>query len=182
MQLRKQCTWISLNLTMISNQARRWVECSLAQSMPQVFKCARVKPPKAGHLLSISSLKELAIGHFHWAEIGAPDATKWAQDARPPASGALGLATCSSLNLERQTLTVTYGPPDATKWPPDTSGTHRSRAQRVCQTMTSPDWEHQTVRCSPDLCAERVAKPPHTGQTPPDALRASGALSQAPST
>ena len=27
-------------------------------------------PPKAGHLLFISSLKELAVGHFHWAEIG----------------------------------------------------------------------------------------------------------------
>ena len=34
---------------------------------------------------------------------------------------------CPPLNLRCQTLTVTYGPPDA-------SGTHRSRAQRVCQT------------------------------------------------
>jgi len=46
---------------------------------------------------------------------------------------------------------------------------------------TSPDSEHRTVRCSPDLCAERVAKRPHTGRTPTDAPRASGALKQIPS-
>ena len=27
-------------------------------------------PPKAGHLLFISPLKELAVGHFNWAKIG----------------------------------------------------------------------------------------------------------------
>ena len=31
--------------------------------------CKR-EPPKAGHLLFISPLKELVVGHFHWAEIG----------------------------------------------------------------------------------------------------------------
>ena len=28
------------------------------------------QPPKAGHLLFISPLKELVVGHFYWAEIG----------------------------------------------------------------------------------------------------------------
>ena len=71
MQLSKQCTWISLNLTRISNQVRRWVEGVFSSSMcASSIQMCKSSPPKAGHLLFISRLKELDVGHFYWAEIG----------------------------------------------------------------------------------------------------------------
>ena len=42
---------------------------------------------------------------------------------------------------------------------PDASGAHRTRAQRAPQTRTVIG-RTLSVRCSPDSCAERVARPP----------------------
>ena len=95
----------------------------------------------------------------------------------------------SVLNLVCQILTVTYNTPDAlqvhtghVRCTPDScseslsnsrphrtlgtgrSGAHRTRAQRGLQKPLTLDAGHRTVRCSPDLCAERVAKTPHTGR------------------
>jgi len=112
----------------------------------------------------------LSLGKFrgHWTRSREPP------DGRPSASSALELATCPPLNLARQTLTVTYGPPDATKWAPDASGTHWSRAHRGLQTLDL------TGRVAPDASGTHWTHVQrlHTGLTPPDTPRASGALSQ----
>ena len=74
----------------------------------------------------------LSLGKF-W---GHRTLSRVPPDARTPASGAQELVTCPPLNLARQSLTATCEPPDA-------SSTHRTRAQRVCQTQISPDSEHR---------------------------------------
>jgi len=115
-------------------QGDEWKECSLAQCMPQVIKCARVnpqsRPPSIYKPLKEIESLALSLGS-NW---GHRTRTREPSDARPPTSGALELATCPPLNLAHQTLTVTCEPPDATKWAPDAFGTHRSRAQRGLQT------------------------------------------------
>ena len=100
--------------------------------------CKRA-PPKAVHQLFISSLKEIAVGHFHWAEIGGTGRST-------PCVWCIGVSHVSFLDFACQILTVTCGSPDA-------SGAHWTHAQRVSQTCGSPD-----------PCAERVAKRPHTGR------------------
>jgi hypothetical protein len=58
MQLSMQCTWISLNLSRVCNQARRWVERKFSSS-----KCASIsqickrETSRAGHLLFIANEK-----------------------------------------------------------------------------------------------------------------------------
>ena len=70
MQISKQCTWISLNLTRISNQARRWVEGVFSSSIyiSSNQLCKR-EPPKASHKLFISPLKVIVVGWFQWAAV-----------------------------------------------------------------------------------------------------------------
>jgi len=63
--------------------------------------------------------------------------------------------------------------------PPDAQLVHTGRVRCTpdsCAESSADLQGHRTlstgsVRCSPDPCAERVTKRPHTGRTPPDALR-----------
>ena len=75
-------------------------------------KC-KSEPPKAGHLLFISPLKELAIGHFHWAEIGGTGCYQVSTRRSTPCVRCTGVGHVSFLNLARQSLTATYTTPDA---------------------------------------------------------------------
>jgi len=53
---------LNLNLTRISNQAKNeWMECSLAQSMSQVFKNARVDPPRPATFYLKRAARQLAV-------------------------------------------------------------------------------------------------------------------------
>jgi hypothetical protein len=54
MQLSMQCTWISLNLSRVCNQARRWVEGKFSSSKyASISQMCKREPPRAGHLLFI---------------------------------------------------------------------------------------------------------------------------------
>ena len=102
------------------------------------------EPPKAGHLLFKSPSKKLAIGHFHWAEIGGTGRYKVITGRSTPSIRCSGKGHVSSLKPASQILTVTFGSPDAS------TGSHRTRpvhtwthAQRVPQTAGSPDAKHR---------------------------------------
>ena len=56
-------------------------------------------PPKAGHPLFISPLKELAVGHFHWAEIGGTGRYQVITGRSTPSVRCSGVGHVSSLNL-----------------------------------------------------------------------------------
>ena len=93
--------------------------------------CKR-EPPKAGHQLFISALKELAVGHFHWAEIGGTGRYQVITERSTPSVRCLGVGHVSFLNLACQSLTATCEAPDA-------SGAHRTK------TSGSPDAEHRNL-------------------------------------
>jgi len=134
MQLSKQCTWISLNLTRISNHARRWVEGVFSSSMyASSNQMCKREPPKAGPLLFKSPLNKRAIGHFHWAEIGGTERLAGYTRRSTPCVRSSWVSHVFSFELVHQSLTVICRPPDATKWAPDASTTHRTRAQRGSQ-------------------------------------------------
>ena len=100
MQLSKQYTWISLNLTRISKQARRWVEGVFSSSMyASSNQMCKSESPKAGHLLFISPLSERAVGHFYWAEIGGIERLKGPNMAR---GGVNSLFKKSANSLEQE--------------------------------------------------------------------------------
>ena len=129
----------------------------------------------------ISSLKELAVGHFHSAENGGTGRYQVSTGRSTPCVRCSGVGHMSFFESH---ASVSNGYLRTTRHGQVSTGRVRyspDPSQRVLQTVTSPDLEHRTVRCSPDLSAERVAKPPHTGRTPPDAPRAPGALKQTPS-
>ena len=149
MQLSMQCTWISLNLTRISNQARRWVEGVFSSSMyASSNQMCKREPPKAGHLLFISPTTKEPLATFTGLKSGAPDAQEGTTGRSTPCVWCSVVCHMSNFESARWTLTVTYGPPDATKWAPDASGTHRSRTQRVCQTHDLTGLVHREV-CKP---------------------------------
>ena len=94
MQLSMQCTWISLNLSRVCNQARRWVEGKFSSS-----KCASIsqmckrEPPRAGHHIFIAKGKPTSRYTLHWAIFGGDRRCTVASVAKPtdarPASVAL---------------------------------------------------------------------------------------------
>ena len=170
MQLSKQCTWISLNLTRISNQARRWAEGVFSSSMyvSSNQMCKRFSP-KAGHLLFISALKELAVGHFHWAENGGTGRYQVITGRSTPNVQCLGVGHVFFLNLACQILTATCNTPDAllvhtgrVQCTPDSCAESSANLQGHRMWVTG---RTLSVRCSPDLNTERVAKRPHTGRS-----------------
>ena len=62
--------------------------------------CKR-EPPKAGHLLFISPLKELAVGHFQWAEIGGTGRYQVITGRSTPSIRCSGVGHVSFWNLAR---------------------------------------------------------------------------------
>ena len=125
-----------------------------------VQMCKR-SPPKASHLLFISSLKELAIAHFRWAENGCTGRYQVITGRSTPSVRCSGVGHMSSLNLACQFLMATCNTPDAlqvhtrrVRCTPDVSGAHRTHAQRVPQTCRvtgrEPPDAPLSVRCSPD--------------------------------
>ena len=71
------------------------------------------EPPKAGHLLFIRPLKELAIGHFHWVENGGTGRYQVITGRSTPSVRCSGVGHVSFLNLACQSLTATCKAPDA---------------------------------------------------------------------
>ena len=71
------------------------------------------KPPKAGHQLFISPLKELAVGHFQWAENGGTGRYQVSTGRSTPCVRCTGVGHMSLLKFACQFLTVTCGSPDA---------------------------------------------------------------------
>ena len=65
-----------------------------------VQMCKR-EPPKAGHLLFISPLKELAVGHFQWAEIGGTGRYQVITGRSTPSIRCSGVGHVSFWNLAR---------------------------------------------------------------------------------
>ena len=135
------------------------------------------QPPKAGHLLFISPLKELAVGHFHWAENGGTGRYQVSTGRSTPYVQCTGVGHMSSFETRASNSNGHLRTTGR-----DQVGTGRVWCTTVLNTEKSANLQgHQTwstgrVRCLPDLSVERVAKPPHTGCTPLDAPRASGAL------
>jgi len=70
-------------------------------------------PPKASHLLFISPLKELVVGHFHWAENGGTGRYQVITGRSTPSVRCSGVGHVSFLDLACQSLTATCEPPDA---------------------------------------------------------------------
>jgi hypothetical protein len=99
MQLSMQYTWISLNLTRVCNQARRWVEEVFSSS-----KCASIspmckrEPSRAGHLLFILFHSRASHYQLHWTIFGGDRRCTVASIAKPTdttgASVAPTAATC----------------------------------------------------------------------------------------
>ena len=127
-------------------------------------KCASIiqickrELPKAGHLLFISPLKELAVGHFHWAEIGGTGRYQVITGRSTPSVRCSGVGHTSDSNGHLRTTGRSAGP-------------HRTRQAHtgLMRREFRKPAGHRTlstgsVRCSPDPCAERVAKRPHTGR------------------
>ena len=155
----------------MSNQARRWVEGVFSSSMfaSSIQMCKR-EPPKAGHQLFISHLKELAVGCFslgwkrehrtllsehrtldplrpvHWSwprvlfESRVSDPNGYLQHTRRSASPHRTVVLTGLVRREGVKLATS---PDAG---------HRTRAQRGLQKHLTPDANHRTlsecVRCS----------------------------------
>jgi len=103
---------------------------SMYVSSNQLFKR---EPPKAGHLQFISPLKELAVGHFHWAEIGGTGRYQVITGRSTPSVWCSGVGHVSFLKLAYQSLTATCKAPDALQ-------VHTGR-----------------VRCTPNSCVESSA-------------------------
>ena len=138
MQLSKQCTWISLNLTRISNQARRWVEGVFSRSKyVSSNQMCMSQPPKAGHFLFISPLKEtirwlLSLG-WKREHRTLPSDHRTLEPQRPVLRGwprVLHEIRVSVSNGYLQNTGRSIGP-------------HRTHAQGVPQTW-SPDVSHRT--------------------------------------
>ena len=89
--------------------------------------------PKAGHQLFISSLKELAVGHFHWAINEGTGRYQVRTGRSTPYVRCSGVSHVSYLNLACQSLMATCETPDALQ-------VHTGR-----------------VRCPPDPCVESFA-------------------------
>jgi len=165
MQLSKQCTWISLNLTRISNQARRWVEGVFSSSMyvSSNQMCKR-EPPKAGHQLFIIPLKETSRWLFSlgWkrGHRTLPSDHRMLDLQRPVLSGWPRVLLESRVSDPNGHLRIT-GCSAGPHW---TRPVHTGLIRREFRKPAG----HRTlstgsVRCSPDPCTERVAKRPHTG-------------------
>ena len=122
--------------------------------MSQVFKSARVNLPKPATSYLKAPSKKIAVGCFHWAENGGTG--RWTPYVR-----CTGVGHVSFLEFACQFLTTTCNTPDALQVH---TGRVRSGLMRreFVKLATSPDAGHRTVRCSPDSCAERVAKTPVT--------------------
>jgi len=101
--------------------------------------CKR-EPLKAGHQLFISPLKELAVGHFHWAENGGTGRYQVSTGRSTPCVRCTRVGHVSALNLACQILTVTCGSLDA------------------LQIHTGRVW------CTPDSCVESFANLRVTGR------------------
>ena len=136
-------------------------------------KCKR-EPPKAGHLLFISSLKELAVGHFYWAENGGTGRYQVITGRLTPCVRCSGVGHVSY--FESHALVSNGYLRTTGRYQVGTGLKHRG----VCKPQPHRTQSTRRVRCSPDLSAESVAKCPHTGRTPPDAPRASDALREIP--
>jgi len=135
-----QCTWISLNLTKTSNQARRWVEGLFSRSKYASYnKMCKREPPKASHTLFISPLKEIAVGYFQWVVVVHTGRVLvlFFSRTRPvwtwTASGALDrLKTDRCCQLWQSTGLSTLNTPDSLEW-------DRMKTQRALQRDTTPD-------------------------------------------
>ena len=99
-------------------------------------------PPKAGHLLFISLLKELAVGHFHWAKIGGTGRYQVITGRSTPSVRCLGVGHVSFLNL----ATVSNGYLRNTG---RSAGPHWMRPvlnglklRELCKLVGSPDVSH----------------------------------------
>ena len=141
MQLSMQCTWISLNLTRIGNQARRWMEevFSSSKYASSIRMCKR-EPPKVGHLLFISSLNKRVVGHFHWAEVVHTGCVQYEPGQR------LVLVTIWKTTVAANWDTAPDSQLEHTGrvWSrPDASGLDRTQTQRALQTDTCTGLTHQ---------------------------------------
>ena len=161
MQLSMQCTWISLNLTKISNQARRWVEGVFSSSKyASSNQMCKSEPPKAGQLLFISPSTIESLATFTGLKSGAPDAQQGATGRSTPCVRCTDVSHVS--NFESHALNSNGHLRTTGR---DQVSTGRVRYSPVtCREVC----KHTT---SPDSCAERSAKHTNTGRWAPDSLR-----------
>jgi len=122
------------------------------------IQMCKSEPPKAGHLLFISPLKELAVGHFHWAENRGFGRYQVITGRSTPSVRCRGWPRV----LLESCVSVSNGYLRNTGRP---AGPHRTRPilnglklREVSKFSGSPDAEHRTVRCSPDLYPEMFVK------------------------
>ena len=151
--------------------------------------CKR-EPPKAGHLLFISPLKELAIGHFHWAEIGGTGRYQVITGRSTPCVWCFGVGHVSSFESRASnsnvhlrttgrhqvsTRCVRYSLDSCAERSASTrphrtrstgrSGAHRTRAQRGLQNPLKLNAHHQTHAERPVLSVRHpLLKSGHTGR------------------
>ena len=129
------------------------------------IQMCKSEPPKAGHLLFISPLEELAVGHFHWAENGGTGRYQVITGCSTPSVRCRGWPRVLLESRE----SVSHGYLRNTG---RSVGPHRTcpilnglKLREVSKFLVSADAEHRTVRCSLDLNpAERFVKP-HGHQT-----------------
>jgi len=154
MQLTKQCTWISLNLTMISNQARRWVERVFSSSMYALSNqmCIR-ESPKAGHLLFISPLNKRVVGSFHWATVGVTELTTANHRTLQPCVRCVDSCHASTIWISR--IDLQWSPVDHRMRPSE----HRMRPvltghvhREVCKTLKHRTLSTRLTPVRPVLC------------------------------
>ena len=144
-----------LNLTKISNQARRWVKGVFSSSkyisnVPKYKRNHQSQPPPIYKPSQQIESLAFSLGKTRGHETHCME---------PPNAGTLRLVPwwwprVILSTYARWSLTVTCRSPDAVKWALDASGTHQTRMKKGSQTR----WI--------------------TGLTPPDASWASSALSQ----
>ena len=70
-------------------------------------------PTGAIENIHLIPLKELAVGHFHWAEIGDTERYQVSTGRSTPNVRCTGVSHVSFLNLACQILTATCNTPDA---------------------------------------------------------------------
>jgi hypothetical protein len=91
MQITKQCTWISLNLTRVCNQVRRWVERKFSSSKYiSSVQWVKREVPKLAKCIYRETSSNRAVGQ----KSGAPDAPTHRHRTHSVASGAPDLAMC----------------------------------------------------------------------------------------
>jgi len=172
MQLSKQCTWISLNLTRISNQARRWVEGVFSSSMyALIIQMCKREPPKASQQLFMSWLKKTSHWLFSMCCRRAHRTHPSSHRTRPvwtrTASGALDHTKTSRCRWTRHdTGLSTWNAPDGLEW--DQTKTQRGSPKRhnTGRTTRMRPVSHWTRHRALKLSLHRTLNSDASGVTP----------------